>query len=479
MSLRLVLLRRTTPWAWVFAFACGLVILAAPATAGELAAAKPGWRLHDALGLPDWLSLSVEHRVRYESVDNQFRAGGKGGDQDVAIRTLALVEASYKPFRLGAEMIDGRAVLDDAGTSLDTSQVDTLDLLQAYIGWDRDNVAGSGLTAHLRGGRQTLNLGSSRLVARSVSRNTITTFTGVNAVLESPSKWQFHSFYVMPVTRLPEQRPGLVEDEIEFDREDSATYFTGAFLHTNQLPYATNLEVYLYYLHEPNTSSEFATRHRRLFTPGLRLYVEPKPERFDFEMESAVQSGTSRASAARSDVTELDHFAHFSHLQIGYSFKLPWAPRVLAQYDYASGDSNPADKDNGRFDTLFGERRFEFGPTGLWGAFARSNINSPGYRVIVKPHRTVTAFVGHRLFWLAERRDAWTTSGIKDNSGESGKFIGNQLEANAVWNVVPDNVTLEAGWAYLFKGRFARNAPNAQGNRDDSSFFYVQTVLRL
>ena len=29
---------------------------------------KPVWNLHDALNLPDWLSLSLEHRTRYETL---------------------------------------------------------------------------------------------------------------------------------------------------------------------------------------------------------------------------------------------------------------------------------------------------------------------------------------------------------------------------------------------------------------------------
>lgn len=140
---------------------------------------------------------------------------------------------------------------------------------------------------------------------------------------------------------------------------------------------------------------------------------------------------------------------------------------------------DPTDDDNGRFDTLFGARRFEFGPTGIWGAFARSNISSPGYRLIIKPHETVSAFIAHRLFWLAQSKDAWTTANVRDVTGQSGDFIGHQIEASVQWQVIPKNITLEAGWAHLVKGEFAEDAPNAPVDTDDSNYFYAQTVLQF
>jgi len=48
---------------------------------------KPVWNLHDALGLPTWLELALDQRTRYESMDGQFRAGTKGGDQQIALQT--------------------------------------------------------------------------------------------------------------------------------------------------------------------------------------------------------------------------------------------------------------------------------------------------------------------------------------------------------------------------------------------------------
>ena len=51
-------------------------------------------------------------------------------------------------------------------------------------------------------------------------------------------------------------------------------------------------------------------------------------------------------------------------------------------YDYASGDSNPNDNKNGRFNTLFGIENFQFTHSGIRSLFKRSNISSPGYLVI-------------------------------------------------------------------------------------------------
>ncbi|WP_338040236.1 alginate export family protein [Methylocucumis oryzae] len=81
------------------------------------------------------------------------------------------------------------------------------------------------------------------------------------------------------------------------------------------------------------------------------------------------------------------------------------------------------------------------------------------------------------FFWLAEGKDSWTTSGLRDKTGNTDSFVGHQLELMARWDV-NSSLNLESGWAHLFKGEFARNAPNApQG--DDIDYFYVLSQLRF
>ncbi|NJK88968.1 MAG: alginate export family protein, partial [Myxococcales bacterium] len=145
------------------------------------------------------------------------------------------------------------------------------------------------------------------------------------------------------------------------------------------------------------------------------------------------------------------------------------------QYDYASGDGSPEDDTNNRFDLLLELAASSFGPTGLFGAIARSNVSSPGLRFELQPHRTVDAFAAYRLVWLASPRDAWTTSGLRDASGNSGSFVGQQIEARVRWHILPRNLCFDVGSAVLVRGEFASEAPGAR----DVSPVYVYTQVTV
>lgn len=432
--------------------------------------------IHDAAGLPEWMKFSIQQRTRYETFGNTFKKNGTGGDQVLAFRTQAFFEAEYQQFRFGAEFIDSRLELDDAGTPLNTTLINETELLQAYLAWQIHDFMGSGLEAEVKFGRHTMDIGSRRLVARNRYRNTINNFNGVNFIVQGKNHWQWQNFVVLPVSRLPNDQQSLRDGVVEFDEENFNVLFAGSFLSFGHLPLDSTGELYFYQLSEEDTGST-PSKNRNLSTPGFRWFRAPGPERFDFELETALQTGTSYESSAASDTAKLDHFAYFGHAAIGYTFALPWSPRLLLQYDYASGDSDPNDGKNGRFDTLYGARRFEFGPTGIWGAFARSNMNSPGIRIEFQPAPGLTGFVAHRAHWLAEKRDAWTGSGLIDPTGRSGSYIGQQVEARLKWDAIPKLVTLETGWAHLFKGRFAKKAPGSATDKSDSDYFYAQTTF--
>lgn len=435
---------------------------------------KP-WRLSRALQLPDWFSLSGHQRTRYEALDGQFRAGRAGSDQLWAFRTDLTATLRFDPLEFVAEGMDSRQELADSGTPLDNTTVNAVELLQAHAGLHLDDVFDEGDQAFVLAGRHTMDIGSRRLVARNRFRNTINNFTGVNALWQSARGESLRAFWVLPVHRLPADAASLLNNDVRFDEEQEGTQFFGAYATLPELCHGITPELGFFGLLEDDRADQ-ETRDRRLYTATARVFAKPAAGALDFELESALQFGKSRATSSASDTRDLDHLAHFQHTEIGYSFDARWKPHLALQFDYASGDQDPNDGDNNRFDTLFGARRFDFGPTGIFGAFARSNLVSPGYRLQFAPCKGVKVMLAHRFYWLASDRDAWTTAGVRDASGSSGSHIGQMPEIEVRWDAVPGNLEFDVGAAHLFAGSFVDRAPNANGE-GDATYVYVQSVL--
>ena len=448
-----------------------LSISAATATAeskGEAAGNQP-WRIDRAL--PDWISITAKHRTRYEFLDDEFRAGTRGDREILVMRTLLHTRLKlHERLWLGAEVEDSRAEVN-GDTFLNTTIVNAVELLRAYLEFNHDDVLGGKLKA--QAGRLTMDVGSRRFVARNRYRNTINGFTGIDIDWKSQEGTELRAFWTLPVRRQPASFAQLRDNKIQDDEEDFDLQFWGVYAAT-QITENDRGEVFLFGLHEKNEPNR-ATRTRELFTPGFRVLRKPSTSNFDYTIETAFQFGRSRTSTTSQ---RSDHFAHFHHLEVGYTFDAPWSPRLVAQYDFASGDSDPGDGENNRFDTLFGARRFDFGPTGIYGAFARSNVNTPGVRLQLKPSRTVSSFFSVRSFWLADRSDTWTTSGVRDAAGQSGNYLGTQFEMRVRWDVLPGNLRLESGYAHLFDGEFIENAPNSS-RPGDLNYFYLQAAISL
>ena len=435
---------------------------------------KPVWNLHDTLNLPKWLSLSVEQRTRYETMDGSFKAGGKGGDQQIPLQTDVFAQARFNHFRFGGEFLDARQLGSDLATGVNNTHVDEADLIQGYLAWSDQNFLHSGLGTEITAGRQTLNFGSRRLIARNAMRNTINSFDGLRFRVVDYGNWQFNAFVTMPVNRYPSSATAILDGEHDFDTADGKTGFSGGFFEMYNISFGVNAEMYLYHLDEGD-SAKSQTRNRRYFTPGGRLYIKPAKGEVDFQLETIGQFGTIHTSATNNKA--LQHEAWYQHVDLGYTVDMNWKPRFAVLYDYASGDENPTDGNDERFDTLYGARRFEFGATGIYGAFARSNINSPGYNVGFSPLSNVQVGLSHRFYWLAEKKDAWTTSGLSDAKGKTDDYIGHQIELTSRWDV-NSSLNFETGWAHLFKGEFAKNAPKAPDTQD-VDYFYVQSMLRF
>lgn len=462
------------------------VVLSAEARAqtqspAQLALPKgpPLFSLYEALGSPENWTIKGTLRPRYEILGGQFRpAPAPRSNELFQTQTAVFAEYNAGPVRFGAEMFDSRAYFQRRGSSsIAGTEVNALELAQAYAAFDLKDTFGEGTKSGLVGGRMTLNVGSRRLISRQQYRNTTNAYTGLAFDWQNAEKDKLRLFWLMPHTRLPEDRAGLLANEIVWDRESTDVQLYGGTF-TKSAVLGGTFEIYGYGLQEQDSAAfgGFQTRNRRLFTPGLRLFRAPSLGTFDYEFEGIYQTGLAHETAAVTDTRDLRVSAGFVHAEVGYTFNTYFPTRVALQYDYGSGDdSNP--NTYTRFDTLYGARRFEYGPTGIYGPVQRSNLSSPGVRLELMPHKDWDFFAEYRLLYLANATDSFAFTGVRDRTGGSGNFAGQQLEGRVRHWLIPDTMRVDVGTGYLIKGDFLRNAPNAPRNVGDSIYGYLETTI--
>jgi len=433
--------------------------LAAPARAQ----APPEPLLHAALGASDNWTINGGIRVRIDGIDGQFRPVGLDHDVLLSIQSRLFAEYDTGPVRIGGEIIDARAYFQTPGSSVNTSEVNAAELAQAYLGFDLGDALGAGSTATLTAGRMTANFGSRRLVARALFRNSVNAFTGLRFDWTDTAHDRLTLFWFLPHTRMPGDAAGIAANGVVVDREGlDLQLFGGSF--TKAGVFGGSLEIYGYGLLERDAPG-FQTSNRRLFTPGIRLFRAPHAGAFDWDIEAIYQLGTTRGTAATSDLRDLTVGAYFVRLEVGRGLALPWAPRLALIHDRASGNGRDPNR-FGRFDTLFGARRADLGPSSLYGAIGRANLSSIGVRADVTPGPRWDAFVGYRALWLESRTDSFSFTGVRDPSGRSGSFAGHQIEGRVRHWIVKDVLRADLGAAFLLKSDFLRRAPNGRDNGD-------------
>ena len=422
--------------------------------------------LQTALRLPDWIDLGLENRMRFESYDHPWRAsqaiGNGQTDPQILLRSrLRFGLGGNGPFRFLFEGQDARAYLNkDPGDFRDNTTVDEFDILQLLGSFTVNNVFGSGLRTDVHFGRMTMDFGRRRLIARNDFRNTSNAFDGLHWQISQGQTWRLRAFFVEPVIR----------SEVQLDEQNSKSLFWGTYFESRHVPL---FQVDAYYLGLNDQGASDVVSRRTYSTFGGRLYKDPKPGELDYEIESAWQTGTRGVT---------DHFAHFQHLDLGYTLNLPWTPRLLFHYDYASGDRQPGDSQDQGFDTLFGARRWEYMPTGTFGPFFRTNISSPGWRIIVAPTQGWTVQVKHRVWYLAQSSDSFGSSGLRDTTGQAGTSLGHDVELRAQW-AVNMNLDFDVGYVHWFKGSYFDRLPASAGlplgGNKDTDYFYFQMRVRV
>jgi hypothetical protein len=413
----------------------------------------------------DGLALSGDLRLRGESLADSYRPIAPGTDRVLATRLR--VRAVYGGERISAavELQDSRLFGDEARSPVGTDDVNALEPLQAWLGWRPQP------GWELRLGRQTVDYGSRRLLARNRYRNTANSFTGARLTRSLAGEALLQAFIFYPDERRPDARDrrALRANEARLDPIAELGRFSGVA--ASGLVIAATLEADAYLLRRVVDDSPLGIRDRSLTTAGGRLVWSRAAWRG--ELEAALQFGESRASLTPA-AAMVDHRAWFLHA--GLTRELAPGPELRLEFDIASGDDDPGDGRVERFDKLYGARASELGPTGIWGLIDRSNLLSPAASLRFGDDRRALT-LGYRTSWLESDRDFLPSAGLRDPAGESGDFLGHQWSSQVTLRPGPA-LTLEAGAVYLAKGEFLQDAPAAAAS-GDSRYLWLSAAYRF
>ncbi|EED34136.1 conserved hypothetical protein [Luminiphilus syltensis NOR5-1B] len=413
------------------------------------------------------IDFSGSYRLRYESLHNGPRPDSPESDELLVSRLFAQVKFEHESLIGLFEIQDSRAWLASTGTPLGTDDVNALEPLQAWIGWRGT----ADFPLQVIAGRMTKQLSTRRLVARNRFRNTSNSFSGIDAEW-SGDRWRVNGFFLRPVQREPQDRRELERNRARVDETSSGQVFWGFELAPAQEP---SWSIHLLGLEEEDRDG-FPTRDRDLVTFGAQYNtVFASNGGWHHAGEVAIQTGRSRASLDSEDRNDLDHTAWFAHGELGFTWNTPWNPRVTLSMDYGTGDRDPTDNKTERFDTLFGARRFEYGPSGIYAVQARSNIVSPELRwtAMKGPFELMAAW---RSFWLEQPLDTHAGTGFRQKGDTRDRWVGHQVEGRVRYSI-NRHWQLESGAVHLDKGPVLGSDAFAQGGRD-AVYIYLQTHWR-
>ncbi len=193
-----------------------------------------------------------------------------------------------RPVRFGGELFDSRGYFQRRNSTAAATEINALEIGQLYLDADLSAFTGEGSKSSITAGRQTKNVGSRRLISRQQFRNTINAYTGVSFDWQGANKDRMTLLWFMPHTRLPGDVPGLLDNEIVWDRESlDLQLFGGSYTFANV--FGGTLEVYGYGLYEQDApGSSPATGACSRPAPGWPAYPSP-----------ASSTGISKASTRR------------------------------------------------------------------------------------------------------------------------------------------------------------------------------------
>jgi Alginate export len=380
-------------------------------------------------GLPDWLCFTAGYRARFESNDG---AGFERGASDSYLLTRFRFGMSLKPaswLKVYSEVQDADAFAK-APPRLPPYQ-ETWDLRRAYVDIGDVDEGRWGF----RVGRQDLNFEDGRLIGTSYWRNASRGYDGVQAVL---------NLAAISTTAFAASRVIVYANGLSHHPPGDDLYGLNSKL--GSLVPGGRVETFLFWRLTPGLKTEAgAPGEMDDKTIGARL-SGLIGKAWDYDTEGAGQVGHLGT----------DKIGAWAWMGIGgYTFpNFRPKTRLFAEYNFASGDSNPTDGRRGTFDQLYPSIHDHLG---LADEFARQNLKAlrSGFRLWLR--RNWTLATTWNDYWLASATDGfYNSTGVivaRDPNGKSGTHIGQEYDLETSYRVNRD-FEFGAGLGRLFPGEF-------------------------
>lgn len=385
--------------------------------------------------LPDWLKLGGEIRGRLEAMTGLNYT--PGNDDTYYLHRLRL-NVGIEPFswlRLFAQAQDSRVGAYNH-QPVPANFADSLDLHQAYLevqpvkAWT------------LRLGRQELSFGEERLVGVSNWSNTGRTFDVARVTYAKPGV-QVDAFSGAVVVTVDGQ----------FDRPHFNNKFHGIYASFDKLPGKSTLQPYVFWKSSMTVvDKEGHSGDLDVYTYGVRA-VGNLSSRTDYGLEMAAQTGHFSGDAIR---------AWAGHWTVGRRLaKSNRAPRLVGEYNYASGDDARAGR-RGTFDQLYPTNHNKYGTA---DQIAWRNMRDAMMGLDWRANARMRLQLDYHGFWLANIRDAlYTESGtvfVRNPDAPSSR-IGTEIDLQVSYKV-NERLQFGGGCAHLFPGPYLRASTKHSG----------------
>ena len=384
--------------------------------------------------LPHWIDLQAEERFRYEAHDNNnFKAGAN--DSYLLNRFRFKVDLHTPSWlRITAQVQDARAGFQNPPLGPPNTVRWDLKLAYAEVG------APDKHWFSLRVGRQLINYNNT-IIANSEWRNQARSYDA--AVLNLNAKREHLGIFAASA---------VVPQAYGVSPHQEGNNIYGAYGRIDDLVPHSNLEPFFLWRVQPAEVVEPAvaktTGKENEKAGGVRFKAQAHTA-LDYGGELIFEGGTVGPQSIG---------AWAAQGGAAYQFLDAVAkPRVFTQYDYATGNSNPAhNATHTTFDTIYPTAHDRFGITDLFGW---QNIESVRVGATVEPHRRLTFTVQGLDFWAASALDSiYNTSGssIVYNKTAHGRHVGAEIDSYS-WYELNKHFNLGGGIGYFGGGQFLTN----------------------